>query len=114
MSAEISRPNFRAPRANPSGEQPIQYYNTPENVNRFSIEKYIIPFVVPVLSSLLGAAASYTAIRKDIQLNNERITKIEIARQISEEKINNLKTEIAVLEVKLSALERSKTTNRRR
>lgn len=103
MSAEISRPNFAAPRNFQSGEYHVQ----PESINKFNIEKYVIPFVVPILSSLLGAAASYTAIKKDIELNQARIAKIETFKVISEEKINNLKTEIAVMQVKLMTLAES-------
>ena len=103
MSAEISRPNFAAPRNYNSGEYQVQ----PADMSKFSIEKYVVPFIVPILSSLIGAAASYTAIRKDIQLNQERVTKLEVSKQVSEEKIHNLNTKIAVIEVMLSTLKES-------
>lgn len=112
MSAEVSRPNFRAPRHDPSGEQqPIQYHHTADNINKFSLEKFVVPFVVPLISSLIGAAASYTAIRKDIQMNQARLTTLEVARQAADEKINTLKTEIAVMQAKMEA---ASNTKRRR
>lgn len=102
MNQNISQPNF--PAHGNSGT----YQIVAQDINSFSIEKYIMPFIIPVLSSLIGAAASYTAIRKDIQVNQERVTKLETERAISEERINDLNTKIAVIEVKLNTLKEHK------
>ena len=96
--AEISGPMPMAPHGN-SGA----YLVHAKDVG-FNFEKFVMPFVIPILSSLIGAAASYTAIRKDIQLNQERVAKLESNRVLTEQKMNDLVTEIAVVKVQMEAL----------
>ena len=101
---EISKPNYYAPHGD-SGNIVMM----PPPPKQAKLEQYITPLLIPLLSSIIGAAASYTAIRKDIVLNQERVTKLESNRVILEKRINDFQTKIAVIEVKISAITNKRT-----